>query len=777
MSSRLGMEKQEHQALALAEIVELVKRRKMTLLLSVILALIPILLYNHWATPIYEATAIVAFENYSKETATIGIDFVGSPYRENFVANRIQEMQTKTFARQVYDELPDSTRRLFRFPQPLPAHFSAEQYAVNTIRQNLSVEPVKTTDLVTLSFAYENPELVKTVANAAAAVLQKSNLQSRRQEYTSVRTFIDEQIRVVKDRLQQAEDALRDYKTRENITSLEDESKEVLQRITQAEVLYNQIQTDKDARQKRLSVIRKMLEEQKQDLASSVTQVTSPLTVRLKEKLVDLEVMHSNLLVQNYPEDHPKMVELKAEIEQTKQNLIQATVQILKGEKLKGVIDPLSQLQKYLEESISLEVELQAMGAQEAHLQKTLGNYSEYLKKLPDKELTLVRLMRDQDVNNKTYTRLLEEREQARIHEAAAIGNIRVMEAAETPSEAARPQKLLNVAIGMFCGIVLGILLIFAGEFVKERPRTQEEIEQILRLPVLTAVPQIKRGLIFAMNGHAPQRLLLSHEETAPFVRDAFSYLWSSLQFSNRRRALIVMIASAGPAEGKSVIATNLALTAARHGKKTILIDGDLRQPILHELFGLSSSPGLINLINKANQVWPALPGPHGTSAPAGQRMPADLEKRFESDRLNIHDKFFSFIDATLQTTSTENLRLLSIGDSLLAPDVLWSSPVIEELLSMLKRVANFIVIDTPPVIGMPDASIIAHYCDGVLLCVEAGQVEKKILLRAQRILDHAGDKLWGAVLNKVDPDTIYGTYKYYKYYVKHYHKAGRHNP
>jgi uncharacterized protein involved in exopolysaccharide biosynthesis/MinD-like ATPase involved in chromosome partitioning or flagellar assembly len=764
------MEKLEQQAISLTEIIEVVKRRKKSLLLCVVLALIPILLYNYLATPIYEASAIVAFENYSKEPMT-GFDFSGALSRGNFMANRIQEMKTKTFAKQVYDELPDSTHRLFRFPEPLPANFNVERHVINAIRKNMSVELVKTTDLVTISYASENPALAKTVANAVTMVLQKSNLRARREEYTSVKAFIDEQIRIVKERLQQAEDTLRSYKEHQNITSLEDESKEVLQRITQAEVLYNQVRTDRDARQERLAVIQKKLEEQKRDLAGSVIQVNSPLTVKMKERLVELEVRYSNLLVQNYPANHPKLAELKAEINQVKHNLIQITMKLLEGEKPKGIIDPLSQLQKYLEESIALDVELQALGAKKANLRKILDDYSGYLKKLPDKELTLVRLMRDKEVNTKTYTRLLEEREQARIREAAEIGNIRLMEPAETPLVAARPQKLLNIAIGLFCGIMLGLLWIFVAEFSREIPRTQEEVERILRLPVLAAVPQIKRGLSFSLNGHTRQRTLFSHEPATPFVRDAFSYLWSSMQFSNRRKPLIVMITSSGPAEGKSSIAANLSLTAARHGKNTILIDGDLRKPVLHEMFGVAASPGLINLVTTAGHDWPALVLPAETRALSGNEAATDIEKWTERDRRRIREEIFPSLDALLQPTAAENLRLLVMGDPFLAPDVLWSSPVIEEILSLLKRTANFIVIDTPPLIGMPDASMIAHYCDGVLLCVEAGQTEKKILLRAQKILDQGDNKLWGVVLNKVEPDTIYGTYKYYKYYVKHYHK------
>jgi uncharacterized protein involved in exopolysaccharide biosynthesis len=197
------MEKHEHHGISFAEIVDIIKNRKKVLFLSLALALGPILLYNYFATPVYEASAIVVFEDQSKETV-MGFDFASSLYRGNFVANRIQEMKTKTFARQVYAELPETTRLLFRVPKPLPPNFNRERYIVNTIRNNLSVQPVKTTDLVTISYASENPELAKIVTNTVATVLQETNLRVRRQESASVREFIDEQIRVVRDRLQQA---------------------------------------------------------------------------------------------------------------------------------------------------------------------------------------------------------------------------------------------------------------------------------------------------------------------------------------------------------------------------------------------------------------------------------------------------------------------------------------------------------------------------------------------------------------------------------------------
>jgi hypothetical protein len=286
--------------------------------------------------------------------------------------------------------------------------------------------------------------------------------------------------------------------------------------------------------------------------------------MKIKERLIELEVKYAGLQAQNYAPDHPMMKGLKSEIEQFRQNLVRATVDLLQEQKLKGVIDPLSQLQKSLEESIALEVELQSLQVQEQYLRKTLDGYADYLNKLPDKEVQLVRLMRDQEVNGKIYLRLLEEREQARIKEAAEIGNIRVMEPAEKPLLPSRPRTVLNLAIGVFTGLVLGLFVVFVQEYSKETFRKPEQVENLLKLPVLTSVPKFKSGFAFWGNGGRRRQGLLHDESTPPFVRDAFTYLWSSLPLAAAKEPRVVMVTSAGAGEGKSTISSNLAIIAGR---------------------------------------------------------------------------------------------------------------------------------------------------------------------------------------------------------------------
>jgi hypothetical protein len=180
--------------------------------------------------------------------------------------------------------------------------------------------------------------------------------------------------------------------------------------------------------------------------------------------------------------------------------------------------------------------------------------------------------MRDREVNNKTYVRLLEEREQARIREAAEIGNIRVIQLAKVPGAPTRPRKMLNLVVGLLGGIAIGLMLIFAREFMRDAPKTPEEIEQLLNVPVLASVPRVKQ-----------RTKPIDSEVVAPMMGDAFSYLWSSVELALARGASVLMVTSARAAEGKSTVAANLCLLAAQQGKNTILIDGDIRHPTIHK--------------------------------------------------------------------------------------------------------------------------------------------------------------------------------------------------
>jgi Mrp family chromosome partitioning ATPase len=324
---------------------------------------------------------------------------------------------------------------------------------------------------------------------------------------------------------------------------------------------------------------------------------------------------------------------------------------------------------------------------------------------------------------------------------------------------------------------VIGLVLIFAVEFMRDAPKTQEEVEELLKLPVLASVPQVKLGLSFSLNGLVKRRKLINQEATAPMIGDAFSYLWSSVELALSRGARIIMVTSARAAEGKSTVAANLCFIAAQQGKKTILIDGDIRRPTIHKIFGLSASPGLTNVV--AREIMYSYTEPSSFEPSAGlngQEAQASSDTAREP-KLEVMPWGWALRASIRQALQphpvADRLKILTAGDALIEPHRLWGAPIVEEIIYLLRQAADLIVIDSPPVIGIPDASFIARYADQILLCVEAAKTDKKLLQRAQKALGNTPAKVLGVVFNKVDPAVLYGGYKYYKYYEKHYGNPG----
>ena len=172
-------------------------------------------------------------------------------------------------------------------------------------------------------------------------------------------------------------------------------------------------------------------------------------------------------------------------------------------------------------------------------------------------------------------------------------------------------------------------------------------------------------------------------------------------------------------------------------GKKTVLIDGDIRKPgnvstWITETVGTSlTDSSVVDILGTA---WKL----------RAENLTTPTSKLLES--------------------TTQNLRILSIQDAPAEPDIFWSSPVLGEILASLDQRADLIVIDTLPVLGFPDAISVAPQVDGILLCVEAAQTDAKSLMRTYRILQHVEGNLVGVVLNKVDPKQIYRSYDHKDY-------------
>ena len=730
----------------LRQIFFTVWNQRLLVLLCIVGVLAPIIYYNFTVDSTYKASTSIIFQETTQPIK--GFDLTEALFsKRSFITNKIEEIKSRTLAEDVMIELPDSIRALYS---------GSYQRVVKDIRESISAAPVRDADIINIKVTSTSPAAAMVIANLVTKVLQEGSMEVKRSEISNVRRYIEDQLKIVLRKLELAEENLKNYKEKEKVTILSQESYEILRRVTEAEVLYNRALSEAGSIGEQLRYIEGEITKQRSDVISSVTQITSPYINRLKSNLMELELQLTDLELKNYDENHPKIQELKRKIFETKENLTGEVLKIAEGENL---IDPVSQIRTHLQKQILLRAEFVTYQAKAKDLKEIIKNYNIELSHLPEKELNVARLERDRTVNNEIYMMLLKKMEEARIMEEGRIGNIRVIDKAILPQIPIAPRRAMNIIIGLIVGIVLGIGMAVFLESMDVSLKDIGDIEAKTGLPVLAAIPLMgskgggyggysrsrsksskktpasKEGTTAKVSKIAKNLVTYSNPKSA--IAETYRSLRTSLQFSGVDKPVkSVIITSGNPGEGKSTTVANLAIVTAQMGMKTLIVDADLRKPTLHSLFGFKQEPGLIDVL-------------------ADGHLQDDL----------------------LRKTEVDNLWLLTCGTIPPNPSELLGSKAMKNLQQNLLEEFDHIFYDTPPVIAVTDAVVLSTIVDSLALIIKFGSTSHQSVNHASNLLKQVNTKVSGVILNFVDIQSRYGSYDYstyYHYYYSRYGKYGR---
>jgi tyrosine-protein kinase Etk/Wzc len=363
---------------------------------------------------------------------------------------------------------------------------------------------------------------------------------------------------------------------------------------------------------------------------------------------------------------------------------------------------------------------LGSLDDQIASLDAVLARFGSELEQIPEKEVQFARLERQTLMLAELYTMLETRLKEAEVAEAVEDPTVRVVETAILPIEPVSPRPVRNMALAGILGLMLGVGLAFVGEYMDTRLHSSDQIEHLYGLPTIARVPEMSLG-----NGAGGRRNALVTLTKAHSVgAESFRNLRTNVRFVRAGEgATEMVVTSPAPQEGKSVTAANLAIALAQQGMKTLLVDGDMRRSVQHRQFDLDASPGL-------------------------------------SDLLVVEEG----LDGIVQATEVENLDVLTAGKHPPNPAELVGSLRMERLLATLRQRYDSIVIDSPPMLAVTDASVLGQKTDGVILVVRAERTEKDAINLAIQQLQHVGARILGVVVNDAKPDG-----PYYSYYRKYY--------
>ena len=374
-------------------------------------------------------------------------------------------------------------------------------------------------------------------------------------------------------------------------------------------------------------------------------------------------------------------------------------------------------------------------------------------------EMEYMRLAREDEANKKLYTMFKEKLEEARISEAQKVSDISVVDPAIMPTGSAGADKKSAIMLSGLLGLVVGVVLAFVLESLDTSIGTIEDVENITKLSVLGVVPSIKitrqerEKNIFRKWLHAafpflekrsdePYVRLIVHNDPKSPISEAYRTIRTNLKLNPAMKSILITSSHTG--EGKTSIVTNLGIAIAQTGARVVLVSSDMRRPTLARTFGVEEEPGLSEVI--------------------GGSVDLDAALRSVSDMMLGEIK----LDKIMESPGIENVFILPAGRLPVNPAELLESKSCRDIIEELKRRFDVVILDSPPVLPVTDAVLLAGRVDGVILAYEAGRTARSALARAKTQIEASGTKILGIVLNHIKAETEMPASQAYYYRYKY---------
>jgi len=591
----------------------------------------------------------------------------------------------------------------------------------NAFLAALTIDPIRNSRLVKVSFESPYPDLAARVPNAIAEAFIAQNLEQKIEATRYATEFLTRQLEDARAKLQEAEARLSAYLQENKILFVSagrsgDGERQDLA-TQQLVVLSDALMKARTERIAKESVAASAITRPPE---ANPTVLQSPVIARLRQELASLEAEYQKL-GRTFKPEYPKMQRLEQGIAEIRRQIDTEGARVIES------------LQTDYRTALQSERELES---------QVMSRYAE-ASQVGDKMARYGILRRDVDTNRELYVALLTRLKETQIASALVTSNISIVDRAEIPLAPSGPRKLRTMLMFMAVGLFGGIGLAFVREYLDTTVKDTREIEATLAVPALGVVParmSLEGGRIWRGGDRTDARLgpfaLVSQDAEMSGLAEVFRALGTSLLYSTPDGPpRTMMITSLDSGDGKTSIATNLAITLAGLGRgDVLLIDADMRRSHVHELFDLAEAPGLSTVLSR----------------------PMDPI-------------------AAVKRTAVPNLSIVPAGQSPRNPAELLASARFSEVLRALGENFAHIVLDCPPIFGVSDALILAPRVEGVILLLRHQRASRDGALRAIELLDSVRAHLLGVVLNDVNIRKDRASYgRYYSYYPRDRGNRGR---
>jgi capsular exopolysaccharide synthesis family protein len=724
----------EPESGGLLDVWQSVRRRKQIIVICCFVGGVLGLLSTLPQTPVYQAGA-------SLEIQPINQDFLqmrnvnptneggGDYYQDYDIQTQVQILESKTLQDRVVRKLTkekhyavtdrgriDQWREALGISVPGSAVARALAFTASTLK----VRAKPNTRLLDISCDSTDPQMASDFVNTLTSEYADQSLEARWQTTQRTGEWLTRQMEDVRIKLERSEEALQTYARQTGLmfTSEKDNIAEAKLRQMQDEL--GRATADRIAKQSKYELGTK-------SSPDSVGEVLDDATLRdYQSKLTELRRQVSDLSL-NFTDNYPRVKKAQGQIA-----ILEAAFDKVRA----NII-------------YRLNTDYQVALQREKLLGANYASQAELVNQQADKVTHYNILKHEVDSGRQLYDSMLQRVKEASIASALRASNVRVVDAADIPSAPYKPNSVFNTGVGLFGGLFVGVWAAVMRSRVDRSLQDPSQANLHLGIPLLGLIPAARlsrmrlpsllkperAGTPHPGSLGSPERLeLISWQQDCSLLAEAFRSASTSLLFSEEcnKPSRVIVVTSPQSQEGKTTIASNLGITLAQCNQRVLLVDGDMRRPSLSKIFGVSRAEGLGNLL---------------------------------TDDRRIEEAAF---DSVIQSTEIPGLSILPSGPALQGSTSLLHSSRLKLLLDSVKGKYDIVLIDTPPMLQIPDARILGRLADKVVLVVRAARTTREMAQSALQRLAEDGTRATGAILNDWDPKDS-GRYSYYRDYHKYY--------
>ncbi len=776
---------QFEQEINIQELLQVLWKNRLVIGVVTGAVLVLVLLYHFSATPEYRSKSVVLIKSDKG-----GVSEMINPFESltGFeLQNDIELIKSFPLAEEVVRELyalkGRDSLQLFgerRYVSPIGFLFGGlsfgrgneeekdydlmmREYA-EALQKRVSVSNARDTDILEVSVSSPFPDEAALLTNAICRSYMRKDIEWNADQAMSVKEFVSEQLANQQKEIAEVENQLSSYMKKQNIYELTGNAEKLLEKLVEAESRYNDAQAEYNILKNRQNFLIQKLSEEEKALSARIAKNVDQQSRELKERIKQEEKGLIALAGESGTQDAAYTAK-KQQLGMLKQRLQELTRNMIAGE-----LAFTSKARQYqfdlISEQLQTDVRLAELNYIAQEYLRSKNYYEGQLNRLPQKQLNYARLQRDREVLNNTYTFLKEKLEESRIKIASEVGKVVIVGAAFPPLEPVAPDLKKNLLIGLILGLGLGGAFVFIREMLDHSLKDDTFLEDHGYIP-LAAIPYVGEGnskdlqstlkksfeqfagtipsfggngkelknmkvnsqgkAVPSANDNKP--LLMAERLSSPFA-ESFRDLRTNIVFSQADHTLkSILVTGTEISEGKSTVCANLAYAFALNGKRVLAVDCDLRRPSQHRLFNCKRVPGL-----------------------------SDYLAGLETD-----------VDALTQPTLHENLFILPAGNKTPSPNELLGSNKMSELIKQLEEEWDYVILDTPPLLLLSDATLISREADGILMVVRMGYTNRNLLKEVQK-LDYLKHRLLGVAIIGSQEKTGYG--KYGRYYGRYGYKG-----